>query len=403
MDAPEVGRVLRVSVTGDDAADGMAAPVKTLKHAIELAMVNGAITTISLDAGRYGAANGETFPYTVPAGVTIRGAPGAVVAGTTAEDGLIVETGALDSLELADFVTAVHAKGTVTLTRLVVKASQTGVLADGTAMVKASDVTVSGTAACTNVAFSAKGTSQITIDTLTTADVHALVSGDDAAVSIAKANITGNPACLLFGVRGKSLALADSMLTGGLVAIFLGGAVNKLDVTLTNTTIADTADTAMSGRARDFHMTGGEVRNSGRSGADFAGGMYTFTNVGIKGHPTYGLYVKNRVDPAMAATLVLRGCSVTSNGSGIKLYLGANGDFGTVADPGKNTFRGNAHAGMEIEVGHKVTAVGNTWNLNQQGSDAQGKYVNGQQVLPGPIEPFDGANFILANGTTLQL
>src|SRR5215468_143263 len=42
------GKTVQVSTTGDDANDGITEPVKTLKHAIGLALADGEITSISL-------------------------------------------------------------------------------------------------------------------------------------------------------------------------------------------------------------------------------------------------------------------------------------------------------------------------------------------------------------------
>src|ERR1043165_8393591 len=93
-DAPDPGSTLRVSPSGADANDGLRAPVKTLKRAIAIAGTNTEIKGIVLGAGRYAATSGETFPYLVPAAVTITGeAEGvAVLVGDNAQDGLVVDT-----------------------------------------------------------------------------------------------------------------------------------------------------------------------------------------------------------------------------------------------------------------------------------------------------------------------
>jgi hypothetical protein len=50
-------------------------------------------------------------------------------------------------------------------------------------------------------------------------------------------------------------------------------------------------------------------------------------------------------------------------------------DFGTLAEPGGNTFVNVANAGMQVLAqAAYIYAVGNTWNPNQQNADAQGKY-----------------------------
>src|SRR5262245_9243883 len=72
LDSPP-GVTVQVSTTGDDGSDGIARPVKTLKRAFALAVADGRITQISLDSGTYSAANGESFPYTVPANLKVTG------------------------------------------------------------------------------------------------------------------------------------------------------------------------------------------------------------------------------------------------------------------------------------------------------------------------------------------
>lgn len=57
-------------------------------------------------------------------------------------------------------------------------------------------------------------------------------------------------------------------------------------------------------------------------------------------------------------------------------------DFGTLASPGYNVFRGNnlgqndgcANFAFTLEAGAVVQAVGNTWDANQQGADSGGQY-----------------------------
>ena len=82
--------IVEVSTTGNDANDGISQPVKTLKRGLGIALANGQIATVSVAAGRYDAANGETFPYTVPGGITIDGPAGggAILAGSGSEPGL---------------------------------------------------------------------------------------------------------------------------------------------------------------------------------------------------------------------------------------------------------------------------------------------------------------------------
>ena len=100
VDARTGSLIVLVSTTGNDANDGITHPVKTLKRGIGIALANGEISKVSVDAGRYDAANGETFPYNVPGGVTIEGPAGggAILAGSGSEPGLSLEAGTLATL-----------------------------------------------------------------------------------------------------------------------------------------------------------------------------------------------------------------------------------------------------------------------------------------------------------------
>jgi len=396
MDAPDPKATIRVAVTGNDAADGITAPVKTLKRAIELANANGAITTIRLDAGRYSTANGETYPYTVPAGVTVAGTSGTVLAGTHAEDGLVAETATLSNLELNDFKTAVHAKVAVTMVGVTVKTSELGVLADGAAKITATHLTFVGRT-CADIGLKALGTSQSSIDMFVVTGGTALQHDEQASASLANGSITDAPACTQISAAGRSLTLSNTQIMGG-GSIHFGSA--HLEVTLENTTIADAPGDAISGWAHVFHMTGGELRNNGRGAAEFVGGSYTFTNVGIKGNPVFGIYLQSGTDPGI---LVMRGCTISGNASdGIYLFAGATGDFGTSAAPGNNTFRGNGRVGLDVDTSSSaVTAVGNTWNANTQGANANGIYSS--QLVTSQILPTAGNNFAIVAGSTLQL
>jgi hypothetical protein len=80
-------------------------PVKTLKHAIELAAASPQIAQIILASGTYSASSGETFPYIIPSGLTVVGPSdgSAILAGNKTGPGLTVDAGGLQSIELQDF------------------------------------------------------------------------------------------------------------------------------------------------------------------------------------------------------------------------------------------------------------------------------------------------------------
>ncbi|MFT3926919.1 MAG: DUF1565 domain-containing protein [Myxococcales bacterium] len=74
-------------VNGSDTADGsMATPIKTIKHALQQ-IAPGDLADIHLKDGTYNAASGETFPITLPAGVSLQGSTSSVIAGSGAYAG----------------------------------------------------------------------------------------------------------------------------------------------------------------------------------------------------------------------------------------------------------------------------------------------------------------------------
>ena len=108
----------------------------------------------------------------------------------------------------------------------------------------------------------------------------------------------------------------------------------------------------------------------------------------------------------------LRGSAVTGNIQygvhldGTQSVGGLTFDLGTAADPGGNTFTGNALAGLRsvAAAGDSVNAVGNTWIANQQGADANGRYSLPPTFTPVPKAGVaNGANFKIDNATALNL
>lgn len=400
--AAKAGSTVRVSLSGNDAADGVTAPVKTLKHAIELAKANAAINVIHLDAGKYGAANGETYPYAVPTGATIVGEQGTILAGTTKEAGLVVDTGTLENLELEHFTTAIHVTGAATMKGISVKLLKVGVLSDGTAKLTARALTFIGTPDCSTTGLRVSGSSQVTVDTMAATDAISVDQTDQTAVAIANGTAkTKGGDCVHIRTAGKSLVVTDTTLTGGGAGVDFESADNGLDVTLTNTTIADTAFSGIIGSAKTMQMTGGEIRNND-TGAELNSGSYTFTNVAIKGNHSLGIsLVKGTRGGALSpGSLRMRRCTVTGNTRGVYL-LGATGDLGTPSDPGNNTFGQNLEVGLDLYESVATFAVGNTWRPNVQGADAHGKYASGR-IKP-PVDAINGHNYRIKDGSPLTL
>lgn len=399
-DAMDDKSTIYVALAGNDNADGITAPVKTVKRAIELAAANTAIKTIRIDTGKYGAANGETYPYTVPTGVKVVGAAGTILAGTSVEEGLVVDTGAVENLQLTDFMTAVHVTGVATLAGLTVIASPVGVLANGSANVTATALTFAGMPAQCTVGLRAVDTAQVAVDTLVATNLTALHGRDQSAIAVSKGTISSTSACNLAVVSGKSLTLTDTTLSGGSDAIFLNGETGvqpnlELSVILNNTAIIDAARNAVEGAPQVFRMTGGELRNNGISGARIFRAMSTFTNISVKDNKEFGVRLSD------GASLAMRGCSIQGNGRG--LVLGPiTANLGTTLEPGNNVIRNNAGVGVEIYgQPSQIIAVGNRWNSSVQGASADGTYA--PQLIAAPVPPVPGNNYSLLDSANLQL
>jgi hypothetical protein len=190
------------------------------------------------------------------------------------------------------------------------------------------------------------------------------------------------------------------MIDGGPTGInFTGGATTA---TLTNTTIAGTSGDAMTGRVATLEMTGGELRDNARGGIEVVGGRWTFTNVGIKGNPVFGVDLRGG-GATTPGTLVMHGSTVTGNGTGVYLFDNAIANLGTAAIPGNNTTQGNAGVGLSIDGisgPTNIDAAGNTWRPNVQGASAQGTYA--AVLLNGPVLVANANNFSIAKGWTLK-
>jgi hypothetical protein len=380
---PLPGSVIHVSPSGDDANDGMALPVKTLKHAIGLAAANPAITSIAVATGRYAVGGGEIFPYTVPPHVTIVGPAGggAILAGSSAEPGMVVDTGALQDLELESFTVAVTATGTARVENLHIRSSALAVRAETAARLTVENLDISSVIGGCGTGIELNGAADLMATTLTTRNLETTLDAkDQTSIRITGANITGDRNCDTDALAGpvmlidsnNSFMLADSIIDGGNEGILFGHHPTTLHASLSNSTIRNIAKDALAdgGRGFTFEMTGGNLSANGRAGAEIAvSGIWTFTGVTIEQNSVFGVYVND-------ATLVMRNCSITGNRDGLFLDNAGAVDLGTSDSPGANTLQHNTDVGLYLDSTQvQVEAVGNTWNPGVQGADSAGRYI----------------------------
>lgn len=395
-DAPEndvaaAGTIVHVSSTGDDANDGLILPVKTVKHAIGIAAGNTAITTIALASGRYSGANGETFPYTVPRNVIILGPAGggAILIGTKTEPGLLIDAGAVRNLEFEDFETAMVVTGASNITNIRVRSSAHAVRGETTAQIVIDTIDIAGTAGSCATGVVLNGAAGLMAKALTTRALStSLDAKDQSMVSIQNADITGDSECgqpsFVF-TTNSTISVMDSVFDGGLTGISMSGA--GLRVSIVNSIFRNHKEDGIAGSGPAMlTITGGQILNNKRGGAELFGGNWNFSGVAIKQNAIFGVYLED-------GRLAMRECLVTGNGEGIYLLNPAAVDLGTTASSGNNTLQNNSTENLFYDSSRiQVEAVGNTWNPGVQDANEVGRYPTAA-IVNGPIPHVTGQNY----------
>jgi Protein of unknown function (DUF1565)/Right handed beta helix region len=391
-----------VATTGNDANDGVTGPVRTVKRALGLATADTSITGISIAAGRYDAANGESFPYSVPSEITMSGPAGggAVLAGSGGEPALMVASATLINLEFESFAVATIVTETSTLSNLRVRSSGIAIRGETASDLTIDHVDVTGATCSTGVELN--GAAKATVDTASTRMLgHTFDLHDRSTLALTNSTLTGDPACndpsldhasVNVGTSG-AVTIDSTLIDGGYRGISLSATTS---VTLANTTIRNVTDDAIVGNA-NVTITGGELSNNGRAGIETAGGTWSLTNVALKNDGVMAIYIQGDA-------LTMRGCTVTGNPMFGVYIFGGTADLGTASSPGGNTFQGNGLVGVDLDATSgtvTVPAVGNTWRPNVQGADAQGHYSAG--TVTGPVARNPDDNFAIAtSGWNLQ-
>jgi hypothetical protein len=237
--------------------------VKTIARAFAIAKGNGAIRVIKVAAGRYSAANGDSYPLIVPANVKVEGPMGgeAVLAGDRSGPGLALEDGTLANLTLEDFSVALTATRTAKLAAVRIRSSGVAIRAQGSASLDVSDLTLTGAAGACATGIQAVELAHLEVTGLVSRTLGShLEAKDQAEVKVTGAQVTGDPACtqaLFTASAGKSFTIANSTFDGGRTAIASSAAT-----TLTNTTVKN----AMNGldvSGAVLTMTGGALSGNG--------------------------------------------------------------------------------------------------------------------------------------------
>jgi hypothetical protein len=390
---------LHVSPSGDDAYDGLVLPVKTLRHAIQLAAANTQITQIALATGMYSASSGETFPYIIPANVTVVGPAGggAIIAGDKTVPGLTVDVGGLQDLSLQDFATAVTVTGTANLKNVQIPTSMIAVQIEATGSLTVNNLDITGivpdSGGQCSTGIILNGAAKLIATTLTARDVgRALDARDQSVVAIANATIASNSPCAggLLVMSTASFSLSDSAVDVGGVGIYAQS--TSFHATISNTRIRGGLG-GFPNLKGSFQMIGGELTSPQGSGAQLGLGTWTFTNVLIHQNRDLAFYLQN-------ADLIMRNCQMIDNGEGIDVFQNSTADLGTMASPGGNIFQRNKAVSVFAESPALVNAVGNTWNPGVQGANESGKYPT-TATIPGPVIAPDNGNFGIDAGSSI--
>lgn len=217
-----------------------------------------------------------------------------------------------------------------------------------------------------------------------TAGAVVLSGGPTLTLDHAQISNSSTAICVRNGATASTIHLVQSTLTGNYVGI---GREEG-----TGSTAVVTADTVS---ITNNSLYG--IYWDGLAGSSFDIEASTITGNGIGARLNL-----------VAGTVRIRGTNVSSNADlGMGLYGGPAVDLGTQADPGGNTFTGNANTGLvdDLGAGSVVQAVGNSWVAGQQGADGGGKYSTGPAFVPvpktGPANA--GKNYGILNAATLNL
>jgi hypothetical protein len=418
--------VLRVARDGDDAGDGTAQPVATVRRALALALQHPEITDIELAEGRYelGDASDHDVPPTVKRLAGPRGG-GAILVGTGAESvagSLVVRAGRIEDLALESFGTAIRVVGNATIANVRVAGSGVAIRGqyllgpdeDGDLKVQIDNLEVSRgdiPAGRCVIGITLDKPTELALTGFVARDIDLAFQAPLAAtaapskVDIAGANITSpgdlgacNAGVLELGA--SAFTMRDSIVEGGSFGV---NSYDKAVVAIEGSTFRGQA-IAFIGEGT-FELTDTTITGTGTALSSVAG-TWSLTGVTITGNGT-GVDVSGfRATPV---TVVLRRCDVSRNTrDGIELSGNVDADLGTIAAPGNNVITANGGVGMSVVAATgpspgppRITAVGNTWNASRQDADGDGRYI-AAGTIDGPIAAAAGNNFALVTGTSLQ-
>jgi Protein of unknown function (DUF1565) len=376
-------------------------PLKTIKEALAR-MGAGATKTTVLTAGTYNEASGETWAYDFPEGVALNvNTSGVVLQSLAKKDGFkFAGSATFSDLTLTGFGTALEATtGLLTLTRLNFKSNQTDLKLSGVAASGPSASLQDCTSSGTTYSLLTYGASKLTVqngtfNSLASGSVLGMQARGEAKFTATKISGGG-----LYVSEASFLSLKDVVSVGSDVFVSSYGLLEVEGGSFSN----------VQGNTSAIRSSGGDINVKGTrfsnnySAIIAEGGGVSLNNIFVTNSDWTGILLRPPTSSGRLLTFRMRNSTVYAS----KIYgieydsdptrpVGSI-DLGTASDPGGNTLLNNVFRNLQVKGNTTLTAVGNTWNANIQGADAQGSYaaarVNGPQ---------SGDNYYIGSGVSIQ-
>ena len=356
-DVVEVGAITSDPAGADTNLGTAAAPFRTVKRAVEAA---GPGDTIQLLDGVYDGTAGETWSYTLPAGLTIVGQSmagtnlfGPVVDGASADGGSAPGT------------TGFLAPGGLTMKSLTLNAFDTAIAATGPGALTLEDLGVPD-ALTTAVRADAAGVTVTVTGGALSGEQDAILLGDHCT----SCTLTVTGASLDGALMGGHTVEVSAMATGTHTVLQMVDVHGDISVTPGDATLSVSGSTIkeIGSEARGTINFGGGALdvtdstitlNADNFGVNFAGETLTLSGVTIEGGH-YGVY-------QLSGNAKARGTKIQDYGY-IGYYLAqGNLDIGTATEPGNDAFSSAATGpfvfGLYVDgVTQPVTSSNTTFN-----------------------------------------
>ena len=397
-------------------------PVKTIAEALK-DFTPG--ETIVLDAGTYDEISGETWAYTLPAGVVLQAnTSGVVLSSTAGTNGFTANADAtIVGVTLTGFHDALTATGgALTLENATFDSNYRGIALSNSAKATLTNTDFTGSGAGADLAAASSLTmTGGTVTGLTNvafyADGSASLSLNQVQVSNTTSEIVELRQSATAVLTGCSIDNASPQGSGGSSSLVPS---DSTTLTLANTNVGDAYGYAiLTYGSATVTIQGGSIYGNGYGGINASGpltidgtsitsnsndgvdatGTTTITNAFIDNNAQDGIYYDG------SNTLKVRGTELKMNKIGVELAgAGGSADLGACGDAGNNvlqsTVSGSVGLFADLWTNSIISAEGNTWNPSVQGADGSGAY---GPCLPPVGGPQSGSNITIGSGVGVYL